>query len=235
MKGALITAYLRQRLVSPIRMVFLALGFVFPLLSIAVAPGLGLRPLEGAGWFALILGAGMIGQDVSSGVLQLILARPLSRRDYALSRWLAVACGAGFVGILQVSMAYLILAARGATPAPEDLATALLGMASSALGVAAVLAAFSALVPGIGDLGIYFMMTFATTVAQTLGGMLSWPWMSRAGMLISESLTPSLEWHRIFGPALSWHELFAYASTVTLMLAVAILVLNRRELSYASG
>ena len=43
-----------------------------------------------------------------------------------------------------------------------------------------------------------------------------------------------IDFAKVLGPATSWYEIFAYLSTVTLSLALAIVILNRKELSYAS-
>ena len=37
-----------------------------------------------------MIAAGTIGQDVSSGVLQLLFARPVRRSEYVLSRWIGI-------------------------------------------------------------------------------------------------------------------------------------------------
>ena len=95
MNLTLIAAFLQHRLSSPLRMLFLAAFVLMPLLFVTAAPGMGLTPLEDSFWFVIVLGAGAIGQDVSSGVLQLLLARPITRPEYVTSRWLAVAIGAG--------------------------------------------------------------------------------------------------------------------------------------------
>jgi ABC-type transport system involved in multi-copper enzyme maturation permease subunit len=233
--GTLVIAYLRQRLTSPIRLALLAATFVFPLLFVAAAPGMGLSQFGDSLAFTLILGGGMIGQDVSSGVLQLLLARPVTRRDYALSRWLAVALGASVLVILQISMASVILLARGATLSVETVAGTLLAMVSSAFGIASVVLALSALAAGLADVGLFFMTMLSATVVQAIGSATNRGWVTQVGSQLGEILVPSLAWNRVVGAGMSWHELTAYASTVTLALAIAILLLNRRELSYASG
>jgi ABC-2 family transporter protein len=235
MNATLILAHLRQRLTSPIRLAFLAATFFFPLLFVAAAPAMGLSQIHDSLAFVLILGAGMVGLDVSSGVLQLVLARPVSRREYLISRWLATAFGAAGFAALQVALATAIVILRGGAVAPEMVATALLATTSSAFGASAVLLALSTLGPGLADLGLFVMIMISTSVLQMAGTAAKVAWVARAGTLIGESLNPTLEWSRLFGAAVSWHELAAYASTVTLALAVGIWVLNRKELSYAAG
>ncbi len=235
MNPTLVLAHLRQRLTSPIRLAFLAATFFFPLLFVAAAPGMGLSQIHDSLPFVLILGSGMIGLDVSSGVLQLVLARPVTRREYAISRWLATAFGAAAFSTIQVTLASMILVLRGGTVNAESVAATLLATWSSAFGASAVLMALSTLVPGLADLGLFVMIMISTSVLQMIGSAARLSWVTRAGVVVGESLNPVLDWSRIFGGSVSWHELAAYASTVTLALAVGIFVLNRKELSYASG
>ena len=75
------------------------------------------------------------------------------------------------------------------------------------------------------------------TVLRT-GGMFS-PHLRSLGAVAAEMeklLVPSIDLARSLGSnPVSWHPLVAYASTVTLALALAIVVVNRKELSYASA
>jgi len=235
MNPTLILAYLRQRLTSPIRLVFLGTAFFFPLLFIAAAPGMGLSQIHDSLSFALIFGVGMIGLDVSSGVLQLVLARPVTRTEYVLSRWFATALGAATFSVLQGAIATLILHWRGGPVTLESVAGMLLATVSSAFGASAVLMALSTLAPGLADIGLFVLIMISTSVLQMTGSAMNQEWVTRAGALIGESSNPTLEWNRLFGASMSWHEILAYTSTIALALAIGILMINRKELSYASG
>ena len=90
MNATLLLSFWRQRFTSPIRLVLLAVAFGVPLLILVFMPSAGFTPLGDTTGLALIFAVGMIGQDLSSGVLQLLFARPVRRAEYVVSRWLGV-------------------------------------------------------------------------------------------------------------------------------------------------
>ena len=236
MNGTLLVALWRQRLTSPLRLTLLAGLAGVPLLGAAFMAGAGLSLLGNSQGLVLVLGAGMIGQDLSSGVLQLLFARPVTRTSYVVSRWLAVAFAASAVSVLQVATAAAFMAARGSAPAVQDVMLFGLGRVVEAFGLAAVLALLSSLVPGLGDLGLYLILNIAGGVVQMVGKVKGWPWLDRASTEILSSLMPTIDFTRVIQSSpLPWFPIVSYASTVTLCLALAIVSINRRELSYASG
>ena len=231
-----------QRALSPARVLLVATIMVFPALGLSFAPQLGLNLLQSGGTLGLVLGAGLIGQDVSSGVLQLLFARPVSRASYVFSRWLGVGALAAGAVVIQVALGAVVMALRGA-PAPIGAVAGLaLEQVLAAFGVAGVLALFSSFLPGIGDLMAWLVMTVAGGLLQMIGGVLQTIGgvaRSAAVMRASEEwerfLSPTLKLQETFGGGrISWFHLTSYLSTVTLCLALAILILNRRELSYAT-
>lgn len=234
MNPALVSAFLRQRLSSPMRLGLLVLVTLFPLGGVAIMGTIGV--LGGiAGPIALILAAGAIGQDVSSGTLQLLLARPVTRPSYLVSRWLAATLGAIALTAAMLVLGTLVLLLRGTHPDALDLVRMLLEAACAAGGNAAVLIMFSTLAGGLGDLGLYFG---SLIVVQMLSGVASfkhWTWLERACAEVSGALGPQLSfmWFVQHLPP-SPFAIVSYASTVTLALAIGIARLNRRELSYAS-
>ncbi len=234
MNGTLITAFLRQRLTSPIRLAFLFLAMAFPLLFVAAAPATGFSSLENAFNFALIFGAGMIGQDTASGVLQLLFARPVRRDTYVLSRWFAASIAAAAASVAQVGLAALIMAARGSTPAAADVGITLANHLTSAFGVTAPLVLLSALAPGLGDLGLLLMFYISSAILQTVAPAINQPILANIGQIVQQVLSPVIDFHKVQLSAMAWNPIVAWASTVTLSLALAIVVLNRKELSYAS-
>src|ERR1043166_4430499 len=83
-----------------------------------------LSPLGGiASPLALILAAGAIGQDVSSGTLQLLLVRPVSRPSYLVNRWLASGLGALGLTLFVFALGALVLMLKGTPPPATALAT----------------------------------------------------------------------------------------------------------------
>lgn len=236
MNLALVLALWRQRLTSPIRMVLLGAMTGFPLLGVAFVQGARLSILGDSQGPVLVLGAGMIGQDISSGVLQLLFARPVRRPDYVVSRWLAVAIAATAVAVLQLVIALPLMAARGITPSAQEILIYASGRVFESFGLAAVLALLSSLIPAVGDLALYLLFTMSAGVFQMAGRMKGWAWADRLGAEVLASLLPTIDMSRlILASPMPWYPIVSYVSTVVLCLALAIVAVNRKELSYASG
>lgn len=236
MNVTLVLATLRQRFTSPLRLVILLLLGWMPMLQILLAPRIGFAALGDCYFLTLTLAAGMIGQDLSSGTLQLLLARPVTRAQYVFSRWGAVAAGTFLIVVLQALCAASLMLARGA-PVPWGQAALYLGnSALLALGVAAVMALFSSLASGIADLGLLFLAFLSAQVLEKVGMFKSWDWLARGAGELLRTLKPELDLASlVHGGQVPWPAVVAYLSTVTLCLALAVVVMNRRELSYASS
>jgi hypothetical protein len=231
----LVLATLRQRFTSPPRVILLLVLGWFPLLQVFFAPALGLGPVGDCYWFALVLAAGMIGQDLSAGTLQLLLARPVTRTSYVLSRWAGVALGATGVALVQIGIASLLLSARGMPPDARALLVVAGNTVLVACGAAAVMALLSSLVPALGDIFLLAALFTTTIPLIGVGQVRGWPALLRAAEEVQRTLYPKLDLAPlVHGAAPSGFEVVSYLSTVTLCLAVAIVVLNRRELSYVS-
>ena len=235
MNRTLIVALLQQRLRSPARVLLVLAFFFFPLLLVAFARGIGLAPLHTAAAFAIFMGAGILGQDISSGTVQLLFARPVSRAEYVVSRWLGASLAASCLVLGQLALGTGLLALRGEVPAADGLALLAGEQLLVLCGTVSVLLLYSSLLPGVGDfLGV--MMTAIFGLALRAGaGPLRAPWMDRAGVEVGRFVGPELSLAPFFGRGpVSWFEVVSYCSTVTLCVALAIVILNRRELSYAT-
>lgn len=233
MNATLVAALLRQRLRSPVRMAILWTVFAFSLVPQLMAPGSVPGDLD---WiWVLILGAGAVGQDVSSGVITGLLVRPVRRSEYFASRWLAVALAAAAVMLLQCLGASAISIARHQAIPVADMAWRVGLGALSCLGGAAVLTFFSACANGTADLGIYLLASLGGQVLGALGAWKGLPWLQRAAQEIEGFLRPALQAGQLHGPGFSWFAVASYLSTVSLCVALGIWLLNRREFSYATG
>jgi len=231
----LLVAFLRQRFTSPMRVGLLLIVTVFPLGAAILANNLA--TLAGpASAIALILSAGAIGQDVSSGTLQLLLVRPVSRPSVLLHRWLASVIAAVGITIVLLLLATLALLAHKTQPNALDLVRMVLEAACSAAGSAAVMVMLSTLVGGIGDVGLFVAAMIVTQMFSGLAMLEHWDALARACNEVQGVLSPQLSWAwMLHGTPLSWFAITSWASTVTLALAVGIARFNRRELSYAAG
>jgi ABC-type transport system involved in multi-copper enzyme maturation permease subunit len=233
---AIIIATLRQRFTSPMRLALLGVLGGVPMLMIILDPRGGFGRLGDGYFLALILAAGMIGQSVSTGTIQLLLARPVTRAQYVFSTWAAVTVGTCFVFVLQALSAALIMLARGA-PVPWGGAGLFLANdALVAMGLAAVMALLSAIAPGLGDLGLLLLTYLSTQLLLALGSFKSWGVLVGAAAELEQMLKPQLDlWPIVHGGPVSWFAVVSYFSTVTLCLALAVMVMNRKELSYVSA
>jgi ABC-type transport system involved in multi-copper enzyme maturation permease subunit len=235
MNVTLLLGLWRQRLASPIRVVILALMVLLPPSLVAVVRGLGLSALGDGFPIALLFAVGMIGQDVSSGVLQLILARPVRRADYVMSRWIAVSLGASAASVVQIGLAWAFMAARASAPPVSVIASFAAGREIEIFGVAATMALLSTLIGGVGDLAVYVLLNVLGGVVGMIGQFRQSSALMWVGHEIGSLVRPEVEVAQIVAGATSWFAIATYASNLTLCLLVAMLVMNRKELSYASG
>ena len=235
MNQTLIAALLMQRGRSLPRLVLAFSFFAFPLLIVAFARGAGLAALPTGQAFGVLLGTGLIGQDISSGTLQLLFARPVTRAEYVLSRWLGAALAASCLVAAQFAIGVGFLALHHEAPAAKEILLLAGGQMLIAFGTVSVLALFSTVLPGIGDL-VALIVAGVTGQALQFGAMLfKAPWLARAGAELARFVSPALDLSALFGGGpISWFDVFSYFSTVTLCLGLAIVIMNRRELSYAT-
>lgn len=235
MNRTLILAFWRERFTSLVRLALLITTWGFPILfalyqSPVRVPGAG----DFFGAF-MVLGAGVIGRDLSTGVLQLILARPVTRQEYVLSRWAALGSagfGVGFLG-------WLIVLPFSISSGGMTIGEALLGLidiAFAAYGFAAVITGFSALLPGFGDLAILLMGTLTASTVSFLGSALKQPELRRVGTEFSMTLFPTVESGRLFlDGTFHFYPLVCWVSTLFLGLLLAVYAMNHREFSYGSA
>ena len=235
MNPTLIVAFLRQRFTSPMRVGLMLFMTIFPLGAAALMGTLS--QLGGiASPLALVLAAGAIGQDVSSGTLQLLLVRPVSRPSLLVHRWLAAVIGAMALTVAVLVLAALALTLRGMQPDALDVVRMLLEALCSAAGSAAVMVMLSTLIGGLGDVGLFALALIFTQMLGGIAAFKHWDWLGRASEELQGALSPQLSWGwMLHGTPPSWFAITSWASTVTLALAVGIARFNRRELSYAAG
>jgi hypothetical protein len=231
----LIAALFRQRARSVPRLLLTFSFFLLPLLVLLVARGAGLTALHTGQAFAVFVGAGLIGQDVSSGTLQLLFARPVSRGEYVVSRWLGAGLAAAGLVLAQLVLGVGLMALHREVPQAQELALFAGGQVLAAIGTISVLLLFSTLLPGVGDFLAVLVAGITGQALQLGAALFRAPWLARAGEEISRFVAPNLDLAALFsGGPISWFEVVSYFSTVTLCVALAIAVMNRREMSYAT-
>lgn len=235
MNTTLLVTFWKQRAVSAFRMAFVLILFGFPLLFVVAAPGMGVAPIRDALGLTLALAAGMIGQDVSSGVLHLLFARPVTRSQYVLSRWLSVTIAASALAILQLAAAWMLLSMRGHPPETQPMVLMMAQRVLEVVQIAAVMALLSSLVNGVGDLGLWFVITLSGGIFQLAAQAKGWGWLNRVGTEVSLIVGPQPGLIALAGGTGGWTPLATTLSIAALALLGAVLLVNRKELSYASG
>jgi len=236
MIGTIALTFVRQRLVSPMRLILTIFFFGFGVVGVLFSGSLGMLAKGEQGVFGLVMAAGLIGQEVSSGVLTLTLARPLRRSDYVLGRWLGASALATACVVLQVAVATGVAILRHGEPTLALVAVKLAEGALAVTGASAVLLLFSSLVPGLGDLGLLALGLLSSSAMTVIGMHQNLPWLSRGGDELHRFLDASLDLSPLLGQgSLSWFEIASYLSTLAICVIAAIAAVNRKELSYASG
>lgn len=229
-----------------LRQKFSSVGIVVALsaLALVAAPQLaatgGRTGFELATLPLLILAAGCVSRDASSGALQMILCRPLSRADYLLGRYLGIL--AAFAGFLAAAAALAVVFARGLLPmiggtaAPVDaraLATQALAAFLGGAATAAMVLLLSTFLPGYGDVLGFVLLAPLTALPEAAGQILHAPWLRTFGPLLRQNLLPSLDWsavlrgENVFGEATGRWVLALVAA-----LAAALVIFSRREFAY---
>ena len=235
----MIRRLVRQKFGSPVVVALLAL-LALLIAFTAAADGARGRAFQTASLALIVLGAGAVSRDVSTGAVQMILARPLSRTNYLLGRWLGVL--AAFGVFLAMAAALVVLFALAIFPAihsaaePLSLPALLRGGAGALLDgllFSATLLCFSTFLPGYGDLVAYFLAVVGLNALQGLGAALQRPGLTSAALVARENLMPDPDWNAIFsGQSSSLEPVGRWALAVAVLLLTAALIFRRREFAY---
>jgi len=227
----MVRRFLRQR--------FSSTGVVVALSAILLLTG-GQSSPETAMLPLLILAAGCVSRDASSGALQMILCRPLSRADYLLGRYLGVM--AAFAAFVVAGCAFTILVSRALLPAlgqpPRAIAFADLGRQAltvllSAAPWAALILFFSTFLPGYGDVLGFILVLPLTGLPQVAGQMLHKPWLEKLGPVLRQNIVPSVDWGAVFqGQHVLGEPLGQWLFALVASLVAAVVVFSRREFAY---
>lgn len=237
MNRAIMLATFKERINNPGRMILLGLFALIGVIEAVQARNGGDAPGHIlVVYLALVLGSGLIGTDVSSGVLHLLFLRPVTRAEYVWSKWLAVSVGCAAVAITRLVFYVVILSLSHAAIDWDAVMQNGLDCLLIPFGVSAVLACFSALGEGYADLRIYLLMFLLGVVLQSLGGLRGEPGWEAVARQIYEVLVPRVELSSAPGTTIVLLQtVVSYLSTVTAAMALAVVAVNRRELTYAAG
>jgi len=227
----MVIRFVRQKLGNP--------GIVLVLLALAGLTLLSMLSGQGgpAVLAVLLLAPGSVSRDISSGTVQMILARPIRRSEYLLGRYLGIlAVYAAFllVALLVTLAARPLLAGTFGTPdslAATDLFRVAAGEWLDGTLLAATLVFFSTFLPGIGDLLAYFMLQVGLGVASTLGAR--FPAIAEGAKVARENLLPRVEWAEVLrGEGALGAAPGRFVLALVAFLVGALFVFSRREFTY---
>ena len=229
--------FLRQKFDNPI----VAVALAVMALLIAFPGAFTGRPSPNSGFLALLLlAAGSVSKDISSGALQMILARPISRTDYLWGRFFGILsayavflAGVALLTVL-ISTAFLPILHVAHVPLQwAGLARAFAATFLDGVLVAAVLVFFSTFLPGWGDVLGYFLLTLFLSAVPGIGAGLQKEWLTRLGLALKQNILPEPNFGAIFsGERRMSVTVGQWALAVTIFLLAAALVFRRREFAY---
>ncbi len=220
--------FLRQKFESPLVSVTLA---VLALL-VAAPPALSNGPARLVA--LLLIASGAVSRDASSGALQMILARPISRTEYLGGRLLGVmAAYAIFLAAAAVFALVLSFQFGGTATLSAALPRALLGALLDGLQVAVLLLLLSTLLPSYGDALGYLFLWIAFSAAAGFGTAVGREGLAKTARTLQANLLPDVRWDAVLaGRNVPAEALGRWALAVTLCFVLAAVVLSRREFAY---
>jgi ABC-type transport system involved in multi-copper enzyme maturation permease subunit len=233
----MVRRFLRQKIGSLGTLIALGLLALFEAVPLNTNQGFGI-PSRLA---VLLLAAGCISRDVSSGAIQMILSRPLKRSEYLFGRYFGTLLAfAGFL-ITAVAVAFLLgrlVLRMGPLSEIPAFSWAAAGRGViEALFAGALLAAivlfFSTFLRGWGDVLALVLAMILLGFMQAAGSALNKPALVQAGRVAYENLYPKPDWsHILAGQDIVSGPTSQYFLALACYLALAALVFNRREFSY---
>jgi ABC-type transport system involved in multi-copper enzyme maturation permease subunit len=206
----------------------------------------------------LVLGTGIIGRDITSGLLPLILARPVTRAEYVLTKWLTLSIAASLITIIELTVVHgwFLFWDRSGIANLSFLAQ--VGTAIfTCTGLAAVIVMFSALRPGpFAGTGLWLILYSLVRLMESLGKqnpanpgphadptiVVVFDFFNNLKPLVATLAVPlrdfianTLSFTDVLQDnAIHWLPLGIYFFNLTLVIVLAIHIVNRKELGYGT-
>jgi ABC-type transport system involved in multi-copper enzyme maturation permease subunit len=179
----------------------------------------------------LYLCGGIIGRDLTSGSLALMLSRPLRRRDYVLTKWLAISTLTSAIALVQLGVQVSALLLRHH---PVDAGQALANAADRVIFsfvFPSVLVLFSAIARGSWNAGLWLIGVIVINIL----GLLPVHWLQAVIQRVEPFFLPHVNlWKTFHSTPISYYSLSLLAATMLLSLGLAVWRMNVRELSYGT-
>jgi hypothetical protein len=229
--------FLRQKLGSAGTLI--ALGLMAVIAALPLNAGQAFSGLDTLAM--LVLAAGCVSRDASSGALQMILSRPIRRIDYLAGRYVGVlVCFLLFLGscvVLAVALGRIVARlSPGPVPAMRPVAEFAAVCAAAFLQgalLAAIVLFFSTFLRGLGDVLAVAVFAICFGSLRTLGQALRLPAVTRAGELAGANLSPSVPWELVLhGQRVFGEPTGRYILALLLYGTLAAVIFSRREFSY---
>ena len=189
---------------------------------------------------AWILGFGVIRREVSSGAIQLVMLRPLSRASYVLSKWAALV---SLNGAFLVFVYLVLLLKGGFGQADGALAAVFLAQAVQIMALAAVITCLSAVPLALGEMGLLLVGVVGLFVLDHYAGKPGLAWLGVVAEQGYKVLWPrvAVEGRSMFlglvalepGSVDAASSLLFNGAVAAAALCGAVALLARREFTYA--
>lgn len=233
----MVRRFLRQKLHNA--------GVVIALVALALLVGVQLAASGGQSGFeaavvaVFVLAAAAVSRDATSGALQMILSRPISRSSYLLGRFVGVLAGYALFVLTASTFALALsraLPGAGAANAPLPLAALARGAAGSmlgAVGAAAPMLLLSTFLPGYGDVLGYILLPPLLSLPALAAPILNAPVLEKASTLLRRNLLPDVDWaEALSGRGALSESVGRWVFAMVAYVALAIVLFNRREFAY---
>jgi ABC-type transport system involved in multi-copper enzyme maturation permease subunit len=236
---------LRSQMDAPLRLVIAGLlvlllyFFVSGGVTVNATPISGIGSLVTGGNYLLtmllwLLGLGLISRDISSGSIQLVLLRPLTRASYVLSKWAALV-SVGFSVLLFIHVSYL--AHHGVdAEAASSLALLFAAQCLQVAAIAAVIALFSTVPINFGELGLLILCSLIFLMLKMLNLRFGLAFVDQSLDYAWRVLLPSVAFAPGFANSGSGNLIASLAFNAVVAVAAlsgAIALMARREFTYA--
>lgn len=171
MNGVVVSETFRRQVTSPAFVVYVVLTAI-------VAAGSAMSASNSQSWqgmttlLVLVIGAQLIGPEFSSGTLQLVIAKPVNRSAYLVSRVAGVVAAAWLALWLPLAVYVIVrLAAHGVHDWPDIFAAAIHRTAGMLL-ICALLALFGSFTRAYFNIALYLALSIGLSAFSGFLGLL---------------------------------------------------------------